>query len=164
MVCTARNARVGRTLCAFATQVVFMACASNACQVDQLDQMDEIAAVCCEGTLAETDVSQLPPPECVDTMHGGSATCTAVLAVGTLSCPADYCPTCSMAGLCDATCGYCGGQHRRGQSLSDCSAGFPAICTRACAELLGPFWVSVCRTMFLALQPQYRPPHNAVSI
>eukprot|EP01050_Picozoa_sp_SAG11_P023388 SAG11_NODE_4685_length_1807_cov_1.410422_2_plen_123_part_00 len=60
--------------CIFLVAFAKVACA---CQANQLGQMDEISAVCCEGTAA-----------------------------------------------------------------SDCTAGFPSICTRACAELLGPFWVS----------------------
>eukprot|EP01050_Picozoa_sp_SAG11_P008127 SAG11_NODE_701_length_7670_cov_22.897107_2_plen_1758_part_00 len=65
------------------------------------------------GETAVTALPPPPPPECVDTTRGGAATCTAVLAAGVFTCLLDYCPTCSMAGLCDATCGVCGGHHRR---------------------------------------------------
>ena len=45
---------------------------------------------------------------------------------------------------------------------ADCSAGFPATCTRACAELLEPFWTS-CGPLSSYLRSTRGGPANALS-
>jgi hypothetical protein len=44
---------------------------------------------------------------------------------------------------------------------ADCSAGFPPTCTRACAELLEPFWTS-CGTLVKVLGDMYPADENAI--
>ena len=44
---------------------------------------------------------------------------------------------------------------------ADCSAGFPATCTRACAELLEPFWTS-CGTLVKILGDMYAADETAI--
>jgi hypothetical protein len=44
---------------------------------------------------------------------------------------------------------------------ADCSAGFPPACTRACAELLEPFWTS-CGTLVKILGDMYPADENEI--
>ena len=81
---------------------------------------------------------------CTDTIEelNGRGACTAFLGQG-FSCAQRFCPTCTYASMCDATCGFCGG----GTVGNDCAAiNCGSLSTRACAnqdsccQLMGGDW------------------------
>jgi hypothetical protein len=81
---------------------------------------------------------------CTDTMDelNGRGACEGFLGQG-FSCAQRFCPTCTFASLCDATCGFCGG----GTVGNECAAiNCGSLTTRACAnqdsccQLMGGDW------------------------
>jgi len=103
-----------------------------------LASLASLQATVCPGEtfdgVAETSVGAAP---CEDTRPG----CDAGIAAGFMSCAADFCPGCTLAGDCDRACGYCSGppsppppcDNTRDNCAAGISSGFMTCATDFCA-------------------------------